>query len=478
MLESGTLGTKGNTQVVVPHLTENYGATRDPPEKSIPVCTLKNFPNQIQHTLQWARDYFEGIFRQNAEDVNSYLGTSSQNDFAQSLAGQQNTKIDTLTSIHNTLVEDRPRSFEDCVQWARMMFEDLFSNQILQLLHNFPEDQVTSSGTKFWSGSKRCPKALNFDIGSKCEDAEMRNHFDFIVAAANLRASMYGIKGRTDEEYFVNVLKGIIVPDFAAKDGVKIAANEAEAAKESDSHMEEDVDVEATRILESLPKPSELAGFKLNPIEFDKDIDDHMLFVTACSNLRALNYQIPTEDTHRSRAIAGKIIPAIATTTALVTGLVCLELYKIVGTPRKELAVEDYKNGFINLAIPFMTLSEPTAPAKTKAVIKGKEWNWTAWDSLDIEKGDITLAELMDHFEKEYNLEIQMLSQGVSILYSFFANKKKVEERKKMPMSKIIESITKKEFPPNQLFIILELIANDLDTDEEVEIPYVKFRFR
>ena len=62
MLESGTLGTKGNTQVVVPHITENYGATRDPPEKSIPVCTLKNFPNQIQHTLQWARDWFEGEF--------------------------------------------------------------------------------------------------------------------------------------------------------------------------------------------------------------------------------------------------------------------------------------------------------------------------------------------------------------------------------------------------------------------------------
>jgi len=67
----------------------------------------------------------------------------------------------------------------------------------------------------------------------------------------------------------------------------------------------------------------------------------------------------------------------------------------------------------------------------------------------------------------------------LGILYSFFANKKKVEEeRKKMPTSKIIESITKTEFPPNQLFIILELIANDLDTDEEVEIPYVKFRFR
>merc|ERR1712038_1108162 len=104
MLESGTLGTKGNTQVVVPHLTENYGATRDPPEKSIPVCTLKNFPNQIQHTLQWARDYFEGVFKQSAEDANSY----------------QNTKLDTIKSIRTTLVDERPSSFDECIKWARL----------------------------------------------------------------------------------------------------------------------------------------------------------------------------------------------------------------------------------------------------------------------------------------------------------------------------------------------------------------------
>ena len=53
LLESGTLGTKGNTQVVIPDLTESYSSSQDPPEKSIPICTLKNFPNQIEHTLQW-----------------------------------------------------------------------------------------------------------------------------------------------------------------------------------------------------------------------------------------------------------------------------------------------------------------------------------------------------------------------------------------------------------------------------------------
>jgi ubiquitin-activating enzyme E1 len=473
MLESGTLGTKGNTQIVVPHLTENYGATRDPPEKSIPVCTLKNFPNQIQHTLQWARDYFEGEFKQSAEDVNSYLSQSPE-EYLASL--QPNTKTETLKKIRKTLVDERPTSFEDCVSWARLKFEDLFNNQIKQLLHNFPEDQVTSTGAKFWSGSKRCPKPLGFDINSKCEDAEMHNHMDFVVAAANLRATMYGIKGRTDKEYFEGVLKDIIVPDFTPQDGVKIAANDEEEKNSNDSM--DTGDAEADELWNSLPKQSDLAGFQLTPIDFDKDLDDHMLFVTACSNLRAMNYSIPTEDTHRSRAIAGRIIPAIATTTALVTGLICMELYKIIGTPRKPLTIEAYKNGFLNLAVPFMTLSEPTPPKKTKCIMNGKEWEWTAWDSLDMNLGNITMGEFMEHFENEYNLEISMLSYGVSILYSFFANKKKVEERKAMKMTDVITSITKKEFPPNQLFIVLEVIANDKDTDEEVDLPYIKFRFR
>jgi ubiquitin-activating enzyme E1 len=74
MVDSGTLGTKGNTQVIVPFLTESYGSSRDPPEDSIPICTLKNFPNKIEHTIQYARDLFEGYFKQAPEETNSYLG--------------------------------------------------------------------------------------------------------------------------------------------------------------------------------------------------------------------------------------------------------------------------------------------------------------------------------------------------------------------------------------------------------------------
>jgi ubiquitin-activating enzyme E1 len=45
LLESGTLGTKANSQMIVPHKTQCYGDSQDPPEDSIPMCTLRNFPN-------------------------------------------------------------------------------------------------------------------------------------------------------------------------------------------------------------------------------------------------------------------------------------------------------------------------------------------------------------------------------------------------------------------------------------------------
>ena len=65
-------------------------------------------------------------------------------------------------------------------------------------------------------------------------------------------------------------------------------------------------------------------------ITFDKDDDDTLDFVTASANIRSIIFGIETKSKFDIKQMAGNIIPAIATTNAIVAGLCVLQSFKVL----------------------------------------------------------------------------------------------------------------------------------------------------
>ncbi|CAF4721086.1 unnamed protein product, partial [Rotaria sp. Silwood2] len=99
--------------------------------------------------------------------------------------------------------------------YSRNLFEQQFHNTIAQLLYNFPRDHITNKGERFWSGNKRCPHVLKFDVNNKL-------HLDFIVAASNLLAHIYRIPQISDRKSIADEVAKIHIPEFKPKAGVTI----------------------------------------------------------------------------------------------------------------------------------------------------------------------------------------------------------------------------------------------------------------
>ena len=461
LLESGTLGTKANTQVVVPDLTESYSSSQDPPEKSIPVCTLKNFPNQIEHTIQWAREQFDELFEKPAANVNQYL---TQSDYLSSLASAGDSGYaQQVEQIKEYLVDARPQTFDACIVWARLKFEENYVNIIKQLLFNLPPDAKTTTGQPFWSGPKRAPKPLVFDAHNEL-------HLAYIVAAANIHAFNYGLHGSTDMAHIADVASRVRVPEFVPREAkVQINDNDPAPTSGGGSNAAED-QANVEEVASTLPAPSSMAGYRMSPADFEKDDDTnhHIDFITAASNLRATNYQIEPVDRYTTKGIAGKIIPAIATTTALVTGLVNLELYKLLDNKRK---LESYSNAFVNLALPFIAFSDPM-PAP---VHKFNDEEWTLWSRFEVD--DMPLRDFIQYFHDKHGLDITLVSGNMAMLYADFMPPKKKEERLPMRMRELVEHVTKKPIDQCHEFLSIEIMADDRN-GEDVEVPSVTVRIR
>lgn len=162
------------------------------------MCTLRNFPSQIEHCIEWGRAMFEDFFakplsdaKKVIEDRSGYVKEMEKNLSSPSAAAGA---IETIQVLLTTLqlgkdinkCKDKDEAFHLCLKVAFSKFHELYRDKILNLVKDFPETHLTKEGKPFWAAPKRFPLVQNFD-------ANNLTHLSFIMSYANILAVCYGV---------------------------------------------------------------------------------------------------------------------------------------------------------------------------------------------------------------------------------------------------------------------------------------------
>lgn len=463
LFESGTLGTRANCSVHIPHKTPSYSDGSTPGEgQGIAMCTLTNFPYEPVHCIEWSRTMFRQMFEDGPAAYED-MRQAGIEKFLEKVSSNENEGLPKLQNALKWAELAKTPTAKTCVKLAFDIFIDEYRDKVKDLINTFPEDHKDAkTGAAFWRGRKRFPVAQEWDVKNDI-------YVDFIYHTACIFADVLGVAkhkngrdGYPTRAACAEIAASLPVPEWKAK---TVEVEEEGEKKKAAVFSNEDYEV-----LEKLKKQASAIDTsklsKLEPGDFEKDDDSnhHIAWITSSANLRADTRKIKRSESHHCRMIAGRIIAAIATTTASITGFVFLEVYKQL------LEIEDinrYNWQTINLATNAIVSEVPPDPVRkyTKTTIQKVEEDnkiinkklvtiaipedFTCYDYIDI-KGDLTFKELVEQFPKVFQggLKLTAVFAGKSLLFqdtdpSHFV---KARERYTKMLAKVKSAGHKKNF--------------------------------
>lgn len=270
LIESGTAGYLGQVTVIKKGVTECYECQPKPTQKTFPGCTIRNTPSEPIHCIVWAKYLFNQLFGE--EDADQEVSP----DTADPEASWEPTEAAQRANASN---EDGDIKRVSTKQWAKStgydpvkLFNKLFKDDIRYLL----------TMDKLWR-KRKPPVPLDW---------------------ANLQSSE---KDSTEQKIASSVLG---LKDQQILD----VAGYAQLFSQS---------VDTLRV--QISKKGDGAE-----LVWDKDDPPAMDFVTSAANLRMYIFSMNMKSRFDIKSMAGNIIPAIATTNAVISGLIVLEGLKIL----------------------------------------------------------------------------------------------------------------------------------------------------
>ncbi|KAF7941817.1 uncharacterized protein EAE97_006654 [Botrytis byssoidea] len=267
LIESGTTGFNGQVQVIKKGKTACYDCTTKETPKSFPVCTIRSTPSQPIHCIVWGKSYLLSEVFGASEDESTEMDHSEDSENAKEIE-KLRLESQALKKIKESMGTDA---------FPQLLFDKVFKDDIIRL----------RSMEDMWK-SRRPPEALDYTTLN--------------VEAGNDEAVKQAII--KDDQRVWSLHENLIV----FKDSLE----------------------RLSKRLQEMKSTSNAATSAEPIITFDKDDEDTLDFVTASANLRSIVFGIETKSRFDIKQMAGNIIPAIATTNAIVAGLCVLQSFKVL----------------------------------------------------------------------------------------------------------------------------------------------------
>ncbi|XP_049850617.1 SUMO-activating enzyme subunit 2-like [Schistocerca gregaria] len=269
-VDSGTNGWLGQVQPFIFDRTGCFECEPKPAPKQYPVCTIRSRPSMPIHAVIWAKELFSSLFERE-DGVAAFLregGYNVRSSRAQEMLDQDEKMLEKKNGVSR-------------------IFHQVFYTDILHL------DLLLESEARA-SLPVPCRVAEASDEPSPEVRIDRSRPFPVLLIPQKLLST-----------------EGPVPGDHEVWDVGQCAR----------------IFFESTRQLLELVSPASREGKR---VSWDKDQNSHLDFVTAASNLRCAQFNMSMQSRFDVKSQAGQIVPSIATTNAIVAGLVTLEAIKIL----------------------------------------------------------------------------------------------------------------------------------------------------
>ena len=396
LINSGTLGTEGKTELIIPHKTISLEDLigEETNNAEIPMCTIRSFPSNINHCIEWSKELFNNLFVNYIREINKFIFEKDNLLLYEGIGNteEMNEKYYILKFYFYIIInEDKSQIEEKLIDLSKYLIYIYFIRNIEIILKEHPLDSYNKDGTKFWSGTRIPPKILSGINKNKMV-------YQFIISFINILSKIFQFS------FNIEKIKSFLINNISFENILKemqILTKEEILQKNSE--------------FQNLIKNQQIK-ININPEYFNKDNNDtnyHLYFIQACSNLRAYNYNIESIDYNQTLMKAGNIIAAVPTSTSSIAGFLCLQIYSLL----QSNDIEYLKDSIMDLSSKEFFISNPFPAEYIENKIESLNNKFTVWDKINMNKQD-SCKEIINFIKEKYNIIINYISiDGIIILH-------------------------------------------------------------